>query len=141
MTGTSRSSVRGKPNGDQGASRQLALQLDLSTVGDDDPSGHGKTEARPAAPNAQYAPHTDSLPVDNCHRRDRHPRCRGRRTDPVYAIITKQSILDAITVMKKEIAESIEKVNKSIFNVIDDKTSEGDKVIIIGVGNTLGVAQ
>ena len=60
---------------------------------------------------------------------------------PVYAIIIKQSVLDAITVMKKEIAESIEKVNKSIFNVIDDKTREGDKVLIIGVGNTLGVAQ
>ncbi len=60
---------------------------------------------------------------------------------PVYAIIVKQSVLDAITVMKKEIAESIDKVSKSIFSVIDDKTKEGDKVLIIGVGNTLGVAQ
>jgi len=60
---------------------------------------------------------------------------------PVYAIIIKQSILDAITVMKKEIAESIDKVSKSIYNVIDDKTNEGDRVLIIGVGNTLGVAQ
>lgn len=60
---------------------------------------------------------------------------------PVYAIIVKQSVLDAITVMKKEIAESIDKVSKSIFSVIDDKTNEGDKVLIIGVGNTLGVAQ
>jgi len=60
---------------------------------------------------------------------------------PVYAIIIKQSVLDAITVMKKEIAESIDKVSKSVFNLIDDKTKEGDKVLIIGVGNTLGVAQ
>ncbi len=60
---------------------------------------------------------------------------------PVYAIIIKQSILDAITVMKKEIAESLDKVSKSIFNVIEDRTKEGDKVLIIGVGNTLGVAQ
>lgn len=60
---------------------------------------------------------------------------------PVYAIIIKQSVLDAITVMKKEIAETVEKVTKSIFNVIEDKTKEGDKVLIIGVGNTLGVAQ
>ncbi len=60
---------------------------------------------------------------------------------PVYAIIVKQSVLDAITVMKKEIAESIEKVTKSVFNVIDEKTKEGDSVLIIGVGNTLGVAQ
>ncbi len=60
---------------------------------------------------------------------------------PVYAIIVKQSVLDAITVMKKEIAESLEKVTKSIFSVIDEKTKEGDSVLIIGVGNTLGVAQ
>jgi hypothetical protein len=60
---------------------------------------------------------------------------------PVYAIIIKQSVLDAITVMKKEIAESFDKVTKAIFSVIDDKTKEGDKVLIIGVGNTLGVAQ
>jgi hypothetical protein len=60
---------------------------------------------------------------------------------PVYAIIVKQSVLDAITVMKKEIAESIEKVSKSVFNVIEEKTKEGDSVLIIGVGNTLGVAQ
>ena len=60
---------------------------------------------------------------------------------PVYAVIIKQSILDAITVMKKEIAESIEKVTKSVFNVIEEKTREGDNVLIIGVGNTLGVAQ
>jgi len=60
---------------------------------------------------------------------------------PVYAVIIKQSILDAITVMKKEIAESIEKVTKSVFSLIDERTKEGDKVLIIGVGNTLGVAQ
>lgn len=60
---------------------------------------------------------------------------------PVYAIIIKQSVLDAITVMKKEIAESIEKVTKSVWNVIEDKTKEGDNVLIIGVGNTMGVGQ
>lgn len=60
---------------------------------------------------------------------------------PVYAIIVKQSVLEAITVMKKEIAESIEKVTKSVFNLIDEKTKEGDRVLIIGVGNTLGVGQ
>ncbi len=60
---------------------------------------------------------------------------------PVYAIIVKQSILDAITVMKKEIAESMEKVTKSLFSVIEERTKEGDNVLIIGVGNTLGVAQ
>lgn len=60
---------------------------------------------------------------------------------PVYAIIIKQSVLDAITVMRKEIAESFDKVNKSIFDVIENETKKGDVVLIIGVGNTLGVSQ
>ena len=60
---------------------------------------------------------------------------------PLHAIIIKQSILDAITVMKREIAESIDKVNASIFRLINEKTREGDNILVIGVGNTLGVAQ
>jgi len=60
---------------------------------------------------------------------------------PVYAVIVKQSILDAITVMRKEIAHSFEKVTDTVHAVIEDKTLEGQSVMIIGVGNTMGVAQ
>jgi len=60
---------------------------------------------------------------------------------PVYAIIVKQSIQDAITIMRKEISESFEKVSSIVFSVIEDKTSLGQSVLIIGIGNTLGVAQ
>ncbi len=60
---------------------------------------------------------------------------------PIHAIIIKQSIIDAITVMRREIAESIDKVEKAIFRLIDEKSKEGDKILVIGVGNTLGVAQ
>jgi hypothetical protein len=60
---------------------------------------------------------------------------------PVHAIIIKQSVIDAITVMRREIAESIEKVERAILRLIDEKTELGDKVLVIGVGNTLGVAQ
>ena len=60
---------------------------------------------------------------------------------PVYAVIVKQSIQDAITIMRKEISESFEKVSNTVFSVIEDKTSLGESVLIIGIGNTLGVAQ
>ncbi|RMF29705.1 MAG: DUF1512 domain-containing protein [Candidatus Nitrosothermus koennekii] len=60
---------------------------------------------------------------------------------PIHAIIIKQSVLDAITVMKREIAESVEKVNNAIFRLINEKSNEGDTILVIGVGNTLGVAQ
>ncbi len=60
---------------------------------------------------------------------------------PLYAIVIKQSVIDAITIMRREIATSVEKVNNIIFRLINEKTSEGSKILVIGVGNTLGVAQ
>ncbi|MGH9991177.1 MAG: DUF1512 domain-containing protein [Nitrososphaera sp.] len=60
---------------------------------------------------------------------------------PLYAIIVKQSIQDAITIMRKEIADSFEKVTNTVYSVVEDKTSEGQSVLIVGVGNTLGVSQ
>ncbi|HEV8405219.1 MAG TPA: DUF1512 domain-containing protein [Nitrososphaera sp.] len=60
---------------------------------------------------------------------------------PVYAVIVKQSIQDAITIMRKEIADAFEKVTNTVYSVIEDKTSEGQSVLVIGVGNTMGVGQ
>jgi hypothetical protein len=60
---------------------------------------------------------------------------------PVYAIVVKQSIQDAITVMRKEISDSFDRVSNTVFSVIEDKTFPGQAVLVIGIGNTLGVAQ
>src|ERR671926_1649949 len=60
---------------------------------------------------------------------------------PVYAVIIKESIQDAITIMRKEISDSFDKVSNTVFSVIEDKTALGQSVLIIGIGNTLGVAQ
>jgi hypothetical protein len=49
---------------------------------------------------------------------------------PVYAVIVKQSVLD-----------SFDKVTETVHAVIEDKTEEGQSVLVIGVGNTMGVAQ
>jgi hypothetical protein len=60
---------------------------------------------------------------------------------PIYAIIVKQSVQDAITVMRKEISDSFDKLNNTVSAVIEDKTLEGDSILVIGVGNTTGVGQ
>jgi hypothetical protein len=60
---------------------------------------------------------------------------------PLYAILVKQSILEAITVMRKEIAEAAEKASVTLNRLIEEKTKEGDSVLVAGIGNTLGVAQ
>lgn len=60
---------------------------------------------------------------------------------PVYAVLVKESEVEAITAMRKEIAEATETVRNDIKRIITDKTKEGDTVLLVGVGNTLGVAQ
>jgi len=60
---------------------------------------------------------------------------------PLYAIVIKQSIKEAITLMKKEIADSAEKVTLQIHEMIKDNAKPGESVLVIGVGNTLGVSQ
>jgi hypothetical protein len=60
---------------------------------------------------------------------------------PIYAVIVKQSVQDAITIMRKEIADAFEKVTNTVYSVIEDRTSEGQSVMVIGVGNTIGVGQ
>jgi hypothetical protein len=59
---------------------------------------------------------------------------------PVYAIVVKQSIQEAVTTMKKEIAESVEPVLESIKRLILERTKEGELVLIAGIGNTAGIA-
>jgi hypothetical protein len=60
---------------------------------------------------------------------------------PMYAIVVKQSLIDAISVMKKEIAEATDKTIERVNRLLEEKTKEGDTVLLVGVGNTLGVAQ
>lgn len=60
---------------------------------------------------------------------------------PIYAIVVKQSIKEAITLMKKEISDAFEKVTSQIYEIVKENAKEGQVVLIIGVGNTMGVAQ
>ena len=59
---------------------------------------------------------------------------------PVYAIVIKQSILEAVTTMKKEIADAAEPVIESIKHLILEHTKEGELIIVAGIGNTAGIA-
>jgi hypothetical protein len=60
---------------------------------------------------------------------------------PINAVIVKEDIGDAVSPMRKEIADSADTVIERVKNVILERTKEGDKVIIIGVGNTIGIGQ
>ncbi|TRO45760.1 DUF1512 domain-containing protein, partial [Candidatus Bathyarchaeota archaeon] len=60
---------------------------------------------------------------------------------PLNAVIVKEDIGDAVSPMRKEIADSVDKVIERVKNVILERTKEGEKIIIVGVGNTIGVGQ
>ena len=60
---------------------------------------------------------------------------------PIFSIVVKQSVKDAMTLMKKEIANQAENVKSQVHEMITDNISRGQTVLVIGVGNTLGVSQ
>jgi len=60
---------------------------------------------------------------------------------PIYAVIVKEDIGDAVSPMRKEISDSTDKVIERVKNVILERTKEGDKVVIVGVGNSIGIGQ
>ena len=60
---------------------------------------------------------------------------------PIFAIVIKQSIKEAITLMTKDIANQAENVTSQIHEMIQDNTKPGQTVLLIGVGNTIGVPQ
>ena len=60
---------------------------------------------------------------------------------PLYAFIVKESIREAITPMRKEIADATDKVMERVKRLLAQRTAEGDTVILAGIGNTIGIAQ
>jgi hypothetical protein len=60
---------------------------------------------------------------------------------PVNAVAIKQDIGDNVSPMRKEISEAVDKAIERVKQVILEKTKEGDKVIVVGVGNSIGIGQ
>ena len=60
---------------------------------------------------------------------------------PVYAILIKMSVQEALTSITKDIIDASNKATERVCQVIDNLSREGDEVILVGVGNTIGVGQ
>ncbi|MGC8969848.1 MAG: DUF1512 family protein [Conexivisphaera sp.] len=60
---------------------------------------------------------------------------------PVYAILVKESYVEAITPMTREIAEAVDHVHDALAEILRERVPQGGLAVVIGVGNTLGVAQ
>ena len=60
---------------------------------------------------------------------------------PIFSIVIKQSVKEAITLMTKDIADQADNIRSQVYEMILENTTEGQSVVIIGVGNTAGVLQ
>ena len=60
---------------------------------------------------------------------------------PIFSIVVKESVKDAITLMTKEIADQADDVREQVYDMIRTNTVQGQLVLVIGVGNTAGVLQ
>ncbi len=59
---------------------------------------------------------------------------------PLAAVVVKMSSKEAISSMTLEISRGAEEAAKRVKDLIMSQTETGDKVIVAGVGNTVGVA-
>jgi len=60
---------------------------------------------------------------------------------PIYAILIQEGDVETLTAMRKELSDSAEKAVGMIKHLIDERTKEGDSVLVAGIGNTLGIGQ
>ncbi len=58
---------------------------------------------------------------------------------PLDAIIVKETIEEAVTSLKKELAEAVDNVVNRVKAAITERTKPGDMIIVAGIGNTIGV--
>jgi hypothetical protein len=60
---------------------------------------------------------------------------------PILALVIKQSIYEAITLMTQEIADKANTVRDELHQMIRENSASGQTILVIGVGNTIGVSQ
>jgi hypothetical protein len=59
---------------------------------------------------------------------------------PVYAMIVRQSLKEVLSPMTDALTNSADEVVTRIGRVIRERTKEGAVVLVVGVGNTIGIA-
>ena len=64
-----------------------------------------------------------------------------KHTIPIFSIVIKETVTEAITLMTKEISDQAKNVKSRVERIISEETQEGQSILVIGVGNTVGVSQ
>ncbi|MEM0014526.1 MAG: DUF1512 domain-containing protein [Zestosphaera sp.] len=66
-------------------------------------------------------------------------RIASKCSVPLDAVVVKMSNEEAINTMTKQVYDGVVKAVEVVKNIILSKTREGEAVVVVGVGNTLGV--
>ncbi|MBS7631119.1 DUF1512 domain-containing protein [Candidatus Bathyarchaeota archaeon] len=60
---------------------------------------------------------------------------------PLYAVAIKQDISAVVAPLEEELFEATDKAVEAVKRIVNEKTKEGETVIVAGIGNTVGIAQ
>jgi len=59
---------------------------------------------------------------------------------PVYALIVRQSMKEVLAPITDVVTNSVDELIKRIRRIIQEKTKEGNTLLVVGVGNTIDIA-
>jgi hypothetical protein len=59
---------------------------------------------------------------------------------PIHCLIARQSMLEVLAPMTKVLYGSVDSAVEKLRRALKERTKEGDRVLVVGVGNTIGVA-
>ncbi|MFX1498489.1 MAG: DUF1512 family protein [Promethearchaeota archaeon] len=62
-----------------------------------------------------------------------------KKAIPIDALVCRESLEDAITTMRRSITQSVPNLVEKVKMAIRKRTEKGTKVIVAGIGNTIGI--
>ncbi|MEX0569488.1 MAG: DUF1512 family protein [Candidatus Njordarchaeota archaeon] len=57
---------------------------------------------------------------------------------PLYAVVIKENYIESLTPLRKSLLNAVNKAYETVKRIILEEVPEGGKVIILGIGNTVG---
>ncbi len=66
-------------------------------------------------------------------------RTATRYSIPLEAVVVKMSDAEALNTMSKKVYEGVQKAIEVIKKIIKEKVPKGESVILVGIGNTVGI--
>jgi len=58
---------------------------------------------------------------------------------PLFAIVIKENYVEALTPLNETLLQAVNKACDIVKKIIVEEVPEGGKVVILGIGNTVGV--